>query len=670
MRTQFLCTHWALLRTVTVVGVLTICALSAARTEAQTNSTWNGGTGNWSNAANWSNGVPNGDFNALISNGGPISTANLDMTATVANLSLDAGNTLNILTGNTLTFQAATGSTASGEGTINLLNGGGIVVGAGNHLSTLPSIIMTGPSSFISGSTGSESVSFMDLVRGSGNIGNLQIVATDVTADGGTLTINPNNQGLTINNTLRVMKGSTLNITGGPFNNFNPTTGVLGVGGEIMYLQGTLRFDDANVLQLGVAQHLTLDGPGAQIVNQFNQNALSNLNSLGPNAELDLLNGADLSTSSGLTATIHNLLSVLSGSTLNIGGNLSLSAGIGINASTMTVGGDVNAFSTDNGGSVGVTNGGTFNVRGNYAALSQAGFASGLSASGGSTVNVTGDFENTAGPPTGSFTLLTTGSVLNVGGNLTNSGPSQVTLDGGSTLNVQKDLNLLFANGGEPSLAMTNGSVGTVQGTLNNSGGTLQIDNTSVLNVKSAFNQIAGNTTVNGLLNASGSGVNIQGGTLSGTGVVNGNILMAGAMMPGDTTGAGAFTINGSYTQTSSGSLIEEVGWVNGMTGSLLHVNGTANLDGTLALSLLAGYTPMVGDSFILMTFLHDFGVFDTITGLNLGNNESLQVFYDPHDIRVQVVQTPEPASILFMLVGVVVLIAWRNAHASLLKRC
>jgi len=66
-----------------------LCGVLAVGSSAQTNSTWTDATGNWSNAANWSNVVPNGNFNALISNGNPgVATVNLDINATIANLEL------------------------------------------------------------------------------------------------------------------------------------------------------------------------------------------------------------------------------------------------------------------------------------------------------------------------------------------------------------------------------------------------------------------------------------------------------------------------------------------------------------------------------------------------------------------------------------------------------
>jgi hypothetical protein len=77
---------------------------------------------------------------------------------------------------------------------------------------------------------------------------------------------------------------------------------------------------------------------------------------------------------------------------------------------------------------------------------------------------------------------------------------------------------------------------------------------------------------------------------------------------------------------------------------------------------LLNGYDPTTGDSFIVMTFLSDRGSFDTVTGLNLGDNLVFDLVYDPHDVRAAAeslsVATPEPNSSLLFAVGSITILA------------
>lgn len=665
-----------------IAMLFVLASAFSLQSSAQTNSAWTGGTGNWSNASDWTNGVPNGFYNTLITNGG--STVNLDMNATIASLALQSQNTLNILSGNTLTFQAPGSASAIGNGTINIASGGAIIMGTNSSV-LLPQggnnqgmfLNLTGTAS-LSGQSGAGPVYFVS-IGGSGNISNLQVGVSDITASGGTLTISPNSNGLTVNNLLQVNTGSTLNITGGPFNNYNASTGALsGVGcclpNSGYFIQGTLQFDNANILQLGTLSNsgviFELDGPGARVVNQFGQNGLANLNFLGFGSALILADGATLALNGGLSVADHNELHVLSGSTLTTAGALTLSSdsdGVQVNKGILNVGTDVNTFSSDSGALMNVTNGGILNVHGNYTNVESSGFGSVLNASSASTINVGGDLSNTAQGIAGAAVNNISGtSALNIAGNMNNSGNVQVALAGASALNVGKDLNLAayaIPNTNSvavPTLSLSVASTATIGGSLNTSG-MITIDNTSTLTAKGGFNQTAGSTLNNGVITAGGTGMNIQGGGLSGTGTTNGNVTVSGIMRPGNPTGT--YTINGNYTQTSTGTLAETIGMLNGSNATLLSVNGAANLNGTLALSLLSGTQPTVGETFTLMTFASDTGTFSNVTGTNLGNNEVVDLIYNPTDILAEVESTsggggttsaPEPGSALLLLLALI----------------
>jgi hypothetical protein len=245
-------------------------------------------------------------------------------------------------------------------------------------------------------------------------------------------------------------------------------------------------------------------------------------------------------------------------------------------------------------------------------------------------MDVSGDFTNHSNGSPGNVTV-TDHSALNVGGSFAATGGTITSISGSSTLSIGKDLTQTVMRPFTPAFNLTTGSSAVVGGSVNNAG-TIDIDGTSSLTAKGGFNQSDGSTLANGVLKVTGTGANFQSGTLSGTGTLNGNLTMAGMMMPGNSTGT--FALNGNYTQTSAGTLAEQVGWLNGLNANLFKVSGTANLAGTLALGLLSGYNPTVGDSFILMTFLSDTGTFSNVTGTNLGNNLVLDVIYDAHDVR------------------------------------
>jgi hypothetical protein len=615
----------------------------------QTNTDWKPSSGAWSNPANWDNGVPNGNFNAFIGTGGPLRKSTLDINATVNDLTL---------------------------------NSGAVVIASGNSLSA-SEIIMTGSGSSITGATGAEVLDIccnQPEIVGHGTISNVNLnlnMGFGIDATGGALTLAPTNsvflQGVEVD------AGSTLHMAGPPIANYDPATGNFDI--TTLDIKGTLELDNTKIKTLtgligGAMTGVILDGSAARIVNQFGQNALATLSSTGQGPSgLNLINGATLQTNQGLFIGSRTTVDLTNGSSLTIGGGFTNQGQVTVDHAKLTV------------------NGGVFNGDGDVSAD--------IFIQNHATLNVHGDLQNTSGVVNN--VIISGGSMAIVNGNLTNSGgsfiPHQVTVDSGSTLTVQGNVN----NTDLAALNVTNGSLLTIGKNFNNpactdgscfgpgtvliasgsqvdvkgmttNGGGFTIDGTSVLNSRGGFTQTAGSTVVDGLLKTHKAGVDIQGGTLSGTGTVNGNMTMGGRLSPGDPTGA--FTLNGNYTQTSTGTLSEQVGWLGGSNATLFNVNGKATLSGTLDLLLLSGYNPMVGDSFILMTFRSDSGTFSSIDGLDLGNNLFLELSYDPHDIRVEVesgpnaaltsqltasqlTATPEPGSIILLLAGCLSLLAF-----------
>jgi hypothetical protein len=112
-----------------------------------------------------------------------------------------------------------------------------------------------------------------------------------------------------------------------------------------------------------------------------------------------------------------------------------------------------------------------------------------------------------------------------------------------------------------------------------------------------SYVQSAGSTVVDGTLQA--SIINILGGSLTGTGTVNGDTINNGGMV-GPGSSAGVLTIDGDYTQGLDGALnIEVLGTAAGafdqliVTGSALFEPGT-----TINFSFLDGFLPEINDTF------------------------------------------------------------------------
>ena len=129
------------------------------------------------------------------------------------------------------------------------------------------------------------------------------------------------------------------------------------------------------------------------------------------------------------------------------------------------------------------------------------------------------------------------------------------------------------------------------------------VSNTGLFATSSDYTQTVGKTVVNGVLTATGGAiVDIQGGALSGTGTINGDVLMKGIMSPGSGGAPGTFTINGNYEQTSSGVFDEIIKGAS--SNGVLDVTGVLALDpgSLLEITLQGGFDP-VGDSFTILDY-------------------------------------------------------------------
>jgi subtilase-type serine protease len=274
------------------------------------------------------------------------------------------------------------------------------------------------------------------------------------------------------------------------------------------------------------------------------------------------------------------------------------------------------------------------------------------------------------------------GGQFNNSGTINNSGGGTIsnaltsTLDNSGTINNTSGghINNLGTLTNEGIFNNTSGAHLTDAGTFNNTGifsnsGAVTISSTGLFTTSSDYTQTAGHTTVNGTLTAtSGARVDIEGGKLSGTGMINGDVLMKGIMSPGSGGVPGTFTVNGNYQQTAAGVFDEII--KSSSSNGVLDVTGLLALDpgSLLEITLQGGFDP-VGDSFTILDYGSLSGEFGNGTSfmadgynwtLTYGSNDAIltAVSGDP-------VSTPEPGTIALLAFGFLPLLGYAAKRRS-----
>ncbi|MGH9774471.1 MAG: SBBP repeat-containing protein [Candidatus Acidiferrales bacterium] len=291
-------------------------------------------------------------------------------------------------------------------------------------------------------------------------------------------------------------------------------------------------------------------------------------------------NGGTIATSGAASSVqfVNNVV-IQSGTLTSAGGGKIGSA----SGNTITLDGTANPVSIGAGGTYTVGNNSTTNIQGTINILGTL-----LLNSSGSATNLTIPASQTA-TLTGGGNLIMTNNSANIisGPSLFNSGGAINEI---ATFNVasytQSSGTFLLA----PSATATNTTFAV-------NGGTAQID---------------GSVSASNAVSASGSGI------LSGVGTITGPVTMNGITQAGDIPAPGILHIaggsGGSYTQGAAGSLDVPIGGTSaGSQFSQLTVSGTAALAGTLNVSLINGFTPVLGDQFVILNASSVVGQFATV---------------------------------------------------------
>lgn len=236
----------------------------------------------------------------------------------------------------------------------------------------------------------------------------------------------------------------------------------------------------------------------------------------------------------------------------------------------------------------------------------------------GTTLDIRGaTFTNQSGSTLTGGTYKLRGIFKYTGANVvTNSATIQLHHAGAGVQNESgaDALANLATNTSTAQLDLQNGKALTTSGPLTNAGSvTVGGATGTALTSTGNYTQTGGSTVVDGTLTASGGAVQLNGGTLSGSGTVAPSLVNnGGTVRPG--TSPGTLNVSGSYVQGSGGTLWIEITGAAAGQFDRLAVTGTATLDGTLRITTTQPYTPPPGQTFqIVSTGAGRFGTFATV---------------------------------------------------------
>ena len=465
----------------------------------------------------------------------------------------------------------------------------------------------------------------------------------------GTLTVGSSNSTLKVSGSLTNFSTSTLTLTGGTYN-----------------LTGTLKFKDADIVTN--AANITLSGSSSKIVDQHGNNGLANFATNDGSFTINngrtftmaggFTNNATLTVGSGnstfdVNGNLTNFsVTTLTGGTYNLDGTLQFNgANIVTNAADITLTGASSQI-TDQHGNNGLanfaTNRGGFAINGGRNFTTAGNFTNNGTltvGSGNSSFAVNGNLTNFSGTTLTGGTYNLTGTLQFNGANIVTNA-ANITLTGTSSQITDQ-----HGNNGLANFATNNGtfalagsrSFTTAENFANSGGFTINTGSTFALGGSGMFTQSGGTTTDNGTLSAAGA-VNLQAGSLFGTGSITGSVQSSGTVTPGDSaTLTGILTDKGTYTQNSKGDLDISIGGAT--AGSKFdELNSTsANLNGTLNIGLINGYVPKIGNTFKIMNFTSKTGTFSTVNGLNINSQEHFTITYQGTDVLLTVVSGALP---------------------------
>ncbi|HEY0457035.1 MAG TPA: hypothetical protein VGE41_11715 [Verrucomicrobiae bacterium] len=231
-----------------------------------------------------------------------------------------------------------------------------------------------------------------------------------------------------------------------------------------------------------------------------------------------------------------------------------------------------------------------------------------------------------------SQTLLTNTGVKSWSGFITNKGA--VTWSGAG--NLDSGAGTLFGNAG--TFAIVNGANWTAPSGMAffNSGLFKKALDTNISGLRLWFTNAGTLDAASGTMDfTSGSYLGLSNSVLMGVGTVKGNFPQFGGTRPGESPGA--LQVIGNFLQTNSSLLEVEIGGTSAGTNyDQLNVSGGATLGGMLNIILTNGFSPALGDSFLILTCATRTNKFAALNGAHLSNGLLLAPIYSNTNVLLK----------------------------------
>ncbi len=574
-----------------------------------------GGDSLWSTATNWSpNGTPSSTSSVVIGNPATIATPSQDNTSTtIANLTIAADSGLAVESGIALTL--SNGGYINNDGTITI-NEGGSNVRTG--LGIVGSVELAGTGSIVLNANGNATAAALIFDAGSSNLtqdsghtisGTGEINVDEFTnsgtvnanSSGNTLLLETNSQAYVNNNLIEGTSGGTLEESSTTIN--NGANGIIEANGGAVLLYG------------GTISGGTLTSTAGGEIDAENNTNLVNI-TLSSGSNLQILDGSTAFANNGNN---NDLITNDGTITINKGGS-NARTGLGIVGSVELAGT----------GSI------VLNANGNAtaAALIFDAGSSNLTQDSGHTISGTGEINVNEFTNNGTVNANSSGNTLLLQTN------SQAYVNNGT---------YQASNGG----TLAANSLSNISGGFL-TGGTYEVDANSTMNLP---NGITGNAATI-ILN----GTNTSFAAISGLATNSGTFKLENAATfktTGNFTNSGTITLDPSSLNvignlTLSSSSILDIGAIGAQAGqfSTVDTTGSAELAGSLEVSLENGFTAQVGDTLTFLTAPGGItGAFAT-TGPFDVNGYVFDLVGTSTTRSLQVEATPEPSAAGILLLG------------------